>query len=96
MNRTIQLIAILAACAIMYATGASAAGAAIPDDSWTYPCGGTNNTDFATCERLNYVAQAQRDTADNLHSDLWVMIGVLVAGFTVPPLFRVMFGTTRS
>jgi hypothetical protein len=92
MTRAVQVVALLLACVCMYGVGAQAAGAAVPDDSWTYPCGGASNLDYATCERLNYVAQAERDSANSLHEDVWVLIGVIATSTLLPMFLRIILG----
>lgn len=63
--------------------------------AWTNACSG--DLDVATCERLTYIAEHTgntNDAFDNLHGDLWVLIGCTCAAALVPSIIRTLSGRT--
>lgn len=60
----------------------SAFGATFPD-----ACGGANNFDYATCERVDYIAQHEDDN-QQLYG--WIT-GIALFGVTIP-VWRGVFG----
>jgi hypothetical protein len=72
---------LLVVCALMFAVGARAASAAVVvPPAFADACGGSNNLDYATCERLDYIVQENLDSESVLHGDLWVIVGAIAAG----------------
>lgn len=63
---------------------ASAAVPAFPD-----ACGGVNNFDYATCERLDFIAQTQdsiSQSATLLWYGVWTLAGLLIV-LLITPMF---------
>jgi hypothetical protein len=67
-------VVIVAVLLFLFAVGAARAS------SYPDPCGGPNNFDYASCERLDVIAQQAEDQTQFLG---WIL-GAVLFGITVP------------
>jgi len=61
--------------------------------TWTNDCSG--DLDPAACERLTYIAIHTGNTNDafnNVHDDLFVLIGAVVGAALIGPMMRILSG----
>lgn len=59
--------------------------------SFADACGGANNLDPATCERLDYLVQS----LPALSGALWAIVGAVAGLFVMWVIWHFFFGTAR-